>query len=272
MSQESSPRTTTALIGGGRMGQALIDGLIRAERLSAERLHVVEPNPAAQAWWRQQHPLCRLDDQIVPAVSQAETVILAVKPDMISVVAAQAAGHWGGRLVISVAAGVTLAKLTDWLGTDRVVRVMPNTPCLVGAGASAYCCGGGVSDADKQLAHEVFAAVGWAAEVAEKQMDAVTGLSGSGPAYVCVMIEALADGGVLAGLPRDIAMKLATQTVLGTAQMVAQTGQHPAQLKDAVASPGGTTIAGLRSLEQNGLRAGLINAVAAAAVRSSELG
>ncbi len=149
---------------------------------------------------------------------------------------------------------------------------MPNTPCLVGAGASAYCCGGGVNAADKQQAHEVFASVGWAAEVAEKQMDAVTGLSGSGPAYVCLMIEALADGGVFAGLPRDIAMQLATQTVLGTAQMVAQTGQHPAQLKDAVASPGGTTIAGLRSLEQNGVRAGLIDAVAAAAARSGELG
>lgn len=272
MTQESSSHATTALIGGGRMGQALIDGLLRAGRLSAERLHVVEPNPTAQAWWREHHPHCRLDDQIIPAVSQAETVILAVKPDMIAVVAAQAAGHWGGRLVISVAAGVTLAKLTDWLGTDRVVRVMPNTPCLVGAGASAYCCGGGVNAADKQQAHEVFASVGWAAEVAEKQMDAVTGLSGSGPAYVCLMIEALADGGVFAGLPRDIAMQLATQTVLGTAQMVAQTGQHPAQLKDAVASPGGTTIAGLRSLEQNGVRAGLINAVAAAAARSGELG
>jgi pyrroline-5-carboxylate reductase len=262
----------TALIGGGRMGQALIDGLIQAGRLSGTELHVIDPSEAAQAWWSEHHPQSRVDNELVPAVSSAETVILAVKPDLVAPVAAQAAGHWGGRLVMSVAAGITLAKLVDWLATDRVIRVMPNTPCLVGAGASAYCCGGGASDADKQRVHTVLSSVGLVVEVAEKQMDAVTGLSGSGPAYVCVIIEALADGGVLAGLPRDVAMRLATQTVLGTAQMVAQSGKHPAELKDAVASPGGTTIAGLRAMEQNGVRAGLINAVSAAAIRSSELG
>ena len=149
---------------------------------------------------------------------------------------------------------------------------MPNTPCLVGAGASAYCCGAGVTAEDKQLAASMLSAVGWAGEVEEKHMDAVTGLSGSGPAYVCVAIEALADGGVMAGLPRDLALRLATQTVLGTAQLVAQTGQHPAALKDAVASPGGTTIAGLRALEQNGVRAAFIEAVVAATHRSRELG
>lgn len=272
MKQQSQSCGKTALIGGGRMGQALVDGLIQAGQLAPSQLHVVEPSAAAKSWWAEHQPQCRIDEQIIQAVSAAETVILAVKPDTVALVAAQAFGHWGGRLVLSVAAGISLAKLTDWLGTDRVIRAMPNTPCLVGAGASAYCCGGGVLDADQRRADEMLSAVGWVCEVAEKQMDAVTGLSGSGPAYVCVIIEALADGGVLAGLPRDVAMKLATQTVLGTAQMVAQTGKHPAELKDAVASPGGTTIAGLRALEQNGVRSGMIDAVFAAAVRSSELG
>lgn len=272
MDQPTFAGGKTALIGGGRMGQALLAGLIRDGRLAADQVHVIEPSPGTQGWWRQQQPGCRVDTEIIEAVHDAQTVILAVKPDLLPLVAGQAAGHWGGRPILSVAAGVPLAKLIEWFGTDRVIRVMPNTPALVGAGASAYCCGGGASEADKQQVHAILSAVGWAVEVAEKQMDAVTGLSGSGPAYVCLVIEALADGGVLAGLPRDTAMKLATQTVLGTAQMVGQTGQHPAQLKDAVASPGGTTIAALASLEQNGLRASLINAVHAAAVRSRELG
>jgi len=261
------------LIGGGRMGQALVSGLIRAGVVVVSDVHVIDPSPAALAWWTEHQPGCKIDNELVAAVDAANTVIIAVKPDMVATVAASAAGRWGGRLILSVAAGVSLAKLTVWLATDRVVRVMPNTPCLVGAGASAYCVAGGVTATDKSTTDKILASVGLAIEVAEKQMDAVTGLSGSGPAYVCVMIEALADGGVFAGLPRDIAMRLATQTVLGTAQMISQLpGKHPAELKDAVASPGGTTIAGLRALEQNGVRAGLINAVAAAAHRSSELG
>jgi len=260
------------LIGGGRMGQALVSGLIRAGVVAASDVHVIDPSSAAVAWWSEHQRNCKIDNDLVAAVDAAESVILAVKPDLVAAIAAKATGRWGGRLILSVAAGVSLGKLTGWLATDRVVRVMPNTPCLVGAGASAYCVADGVTAADKQKTHEILASVGLAIEVAEKQMDAVTGLSGSGPAYVCVMIEALADGGVFAGLPRDIAMRLATQTVLGTAQMIAQLpDKHPAELKDAVASPGGTTIAGLRALEQNGVRAGLINAVAAAAQRSSEL-
>lgn len=261
-----------ALIGGGRMGQALVDGLIAAGQVVATDVHVVEPHPAAVAWWSDRHPACRVDSDIVAAVEAAATVIIAVKPDTVATAAGQAAGRWGGRLILSVAAGIKLDRLTDWFATDRIIRVMPNTPCLVGQGASAYCCATGATDLDRELADRVLSAVGLAIEVAEKQMDAVTGLSGSGPAYVCVMIEALADGGVLAGLPRDIAMRLATQTVLGSAAMIEQSGRHPGELKDAVASPGGTTIAGLRALEQNGFRAALIDAVAAAANRSGELG
>ena len=148
---------------------------------------------------------------------------------------------------------------------------MPNTPSLIGRGASAFCCGDEVAEEDRTLVADVLGAVGIAMQVAESQMDGVTGLSGSGPAYVYVLIEALADGGVAAGLPREMAMQLATQTVIGAGEMVQKTGQHPGQLKDAVASPGGTTIAGLQALEENGVRAAMIAAVKASAARSKEL-
>ena len=149
---------------------------------------------------------------------------------------------------------------------------MPNTPSMVGAGASAYCVSGAVTEADCQWIEEALSGVGTVACVNESQMDAVTGLSGSGPAYICLVIEALADGGVLTGLPRPLAMQLAAQTVMGTAKMVMETGRHPGELKDAVASPGGTTIAALKVLEEKGLRAALINAVQASANRSREMG
>lgn len=270
------PRSCAAgrltLVGGGKMGQALLDGLISVGQVAAADVWVIEPNAAATRWWRERHPAARVDTDLSAAIDAADTIILAVKPDLIRVVAGQASGRWGGKLVMSVAAGIRLADLTEWLGTDRVVRVMPNTPALVGRGAAGFVCGPGTTEQDRDTAAGILSAVGLAIEVNEKQLDAVTGLSGSGPAYVCVIIEALADGGVLTGLPRDVALRLATQTVLGTAEMVAQTGQHPAALKDAVASPGGTTIAGLRALEQNGVRAALIEAVAAAAARAKELG
>jgi len=272
MNQNKTVGPTITLVGGGRMGRALIDGMTRAEVVHSNAVSVVEPDEKSQSWWREHRPACKIANFLSESIAGAEVVILAVKPDIVEQAAKEGGRGWSGRLVMSVAAGISLEKLTRWLGTDRVIRVMPNTPCLVGEGASAYCCAGGVTSADRSLAKSMLSAVGWAGEVAEKQMDAVTGLSGSGPAYVCLMIEALADGGVLAGLPRDLAQTLATQTVLGTAKMIFETGQHPAILKDAVASPGGTTIAGLRALEQNGVRAGIIDAVIAAAMRSRELG
>jgi pyrroline-5-carboxylate reductase len=177
------------------------------------------------------------------------------------------------HLVISIVAGVTLRRLADGLGAEtRLIRVMPNTPCLVGASASGFCPNAETAATDGDLVAKLFGAVGTAIPVPENHLDAVTGLSGSGPAFVYVMIEALADGGVRAGLPRDVALKLAAQTVLGSAKMVLETGQHPGALKDAVASPGGTTIAGLHALERGGVRAALMDAVTAAANRARELG
>ena len=173
---------------------------------------------------------------------------------------------------MSIVAGATLETLAQALGHQRVVRIMPNTPCQVGASASAFSCGEAATRADADTVSRLFSSVGKVFELRESLLDAVTGLSGSGPAFVCLVIEALADGGVRAGLPRDVAQTLAAQTVLGTARMVLETGRHPGQLKDDVASPGGTTIAGLHALERAGVRGGLMDAVLAAAERARELG
>jgi pyrroline-5-carboxylate reductase len=178
-----------------------------------------------------------------------------------------------GKLLISIAAGVSIATLQEYAGPDvRVIRVMPNTPALVHKGSAAYALGVGTTEADAETAEAVFSSVGRAYEVAESLLDAVTGLSGSGPAYVYLAIEALADGGVRMGLPRDLAVQLAAQTVSGAAEMVLRTTLHPAQLKDMVASPGGTTIAGLAVLEAHSVRGAFIEAVEAATLRSRELG
>ncbi len=260
-----------ALVGGGQMGRALIGGMSEAKIVNPNSLRLVEPNAACRDWWSEKYPDVSVVD-LHAAVSASEIVLLAVKPNMMAEVAKQKARFWSRKLVVSIAAGVNLDSLCGWIGHGRVVRVMPNTPCLVGAGASGYCCGSDVSEDDRAIIQSMLGSVGFVTEVSESQMDAVTGLSGSGPAYVCLMIEALADGGVLAGLPRPLSLRLATQTVLGTAKMIIETGRHPAELKDSVASPGGTTIAALASLEHNGFRGALIQAVAAAADRSRELG
>jgi pyrroline-5-carboxylate reductase len=176
------------------------------------------------------------------------------------------------HLVVSVAAGVSIATIAKGLGLDRrIARVMPNTPALIGEGAAAYCLGPGTKPEDETVVAECLRSVGKAFRVPESQLDAVTGLSGSGPAFVFLMIDALADGGVRVGLPREVALELAAQTVSGAARMVLETGEHPGRLKDQVASPAGTTIAGLHALERAGVRGALMDAVEAAYRRSVEL-
>lgn len=260
-------------IGAGKMASALIRGLVRAGLANAQTIHAADPHePARQAISRDAGIHGTIDNAEV--VRRSHVVVIAVKPQAIaaaleSIRSAVTANH----LVISVAAGTTLATLADGLGSHRrIVRVMPNTPALVGSGAAAYTLGPHANDDDEALVRAFLNAVGTAHRVPENLLDAVTGLSGSGPAFVYLMIEALADGGVRAGLPRDIAADLAAQTVLGAARMVLETRLHPAALKDQVASPGGTTIAGLHTLEQAAARAAFINAVVAATNRSRELG
>lgn len=208
------------------------------------------------------------------ALRDADVVFLAVKPGIVPVVLRENAERLTpGQLVVSIAAGVSLAAMEELLPEGvPVIRVMPNTPVLVGAGAAALCRGAAATEEHAALVRQMFEAGGICVEVNEAQMDAVTGLSGSGPAYVCLIIEALADGGVRMGLPRDVALKLATQTLLGGARWVQETGEHPAALKDRVTTPGGTTIAGLAALEEAAVRSGLIKAVEAATRRSAELG
>jgi pyrroline-5-carboxylate reductase len=204
----------------------------------------------------------------------ANVVFLAVKPQYMPDVLKEISPVVDSKhLIISIAAGVTIQTLTNELGSDcRIVRVMPNTPCLVGMSASGFACGSNATDEDATLVERLLSTVGIALRVDERLIDSVTGLSGSGPAYVYQFIEALSDGGVLVGLPRHVATQLAAQTVMGAARMVLETGQHPGELKDAVASPGGTTIAGLHKLENGGFRGTVMNAVEAATRRAQELG
>ncbi len=260
-------------IGAGQMATALGQGLVRRGVVAAEGLWASDPVAEARQTFRQNTGgTVTADNHEV--VRACDVVILAVKPQHLVAVLDELRGHVTPRhLVVSIAAGIRLAVLAEHLGDGpRLVRVMPNTPCLVGLGACAYCLGPNATPGDGQLVRQMFEAVGSAWEVEEKQLDAVTGLSGSGPAFVYMMIEALSDGGVRMGLPRAVATALAAQTVRGAAEMVLATGQHPAVLKERVASPGGTTIAGLQVLEAAAFRGALMAAVEAAARRSAELG
>jgi pyrroline-5-carboxylate reductase len=207
-------------------------------------------------------------------VETSDLIVLAVKPQNMAALLDEVAPAVQPRhLIVSIAAGVTLGQLALTLGHDRrLIRVMPNTPCLIGASASGYAPGEMATPEDVALVERLLNVVGIAFRLPERLIDAVTGLSGSGPAFVYTVIEALSDGGVRVGLPRDVATALAAQTVLGSARMVLETGLHPGVLKDQVTSPGGTTIAGIHALERGGLRAALIDAVEAATKRSVELG
>jgi pyrroline-5-carboxylate reductase len=259
-------------IGSGRMATALVRGMLGAGLARAGDIVASDPLEAARTSLAADTGISVFDAN-PPVVERSDVLVLAVKPQTMSTVLAQLrpALH-DGHLVISVAAGVSIAALREGLGAERrIIRVMPNTPALLGEGASAYAIGPGVSADDEALVRSFLESVGRVVRVPEALLDAVTGLSGSGPAFVYLMIEALSDGGVRVGLPRETATLLAAQTVLGAARMVLETGLHPGVLKDQVASPGGTTIAGLHALERGAVRGALINAVEAATHRSAEL-
>jgi len=255
------------------MATALGQGFVKAGLTSGEKLLAADPEGQARDRFAQATGGRTTGENTEVAVS-SDVIFLAVKPQQVAEMPAELRGKIPAEpLVVSIAAGIRLAVLAEQLGQDlRLVRVMPNTPCLVGHGACGYCLGEKATAEDGELVGQLLRAVGIAYQVDERLIDAVTGLSGSGPAFVYVIIEALSDGGVRMGLPRNIATALAAQTVRGAAAMVAATGKHPGVLKDQVTSPGGTTIAGLQALESAGLRAALIGAVEAAARRSIELG
>jgi pyrroline-5-carboxylate reductase len=259
-------------IGSGKMATALIKGMLRAGIASIDAIRASDPLPAARTLLEAETGVTVYDSNL-PVVQQSDVVVLAVKPQsMRQVLENLRPVVRPEHLIVSVAAGITIASITQWLLPGvRVIRVMPNTPALLGEGASAYAPGPGVSPEDERVVKSFLDSVGQTVGVAESLLDAVTGLSGSGPAFVYLMIEALSDGGVRVGLPRDVATLLASQTVLGAARMVRETGLHPGVLKDQVASPGGTTIAGLHALERAGVRGALIDAVEAATRRSAEL-
>jgi pyrroline-5-carboxylate reductase len=265
-------RRRIGFIGSGKMGTALVRGILSAGLADAAQVTASDPVAEAREKLRKETGV-RVTDSNADVVRSSEVVVLAVYPQVVPRVLPEIAPLvTDNHLMVSIAAGITTRQLLEALGSSRrVVRVMPNTPALVGAGAAAYCLAGGADDADARFIAELLGVVGRAWRLDERHLDAVTGLSGSGPAYVFTCIEALSDGGVRMGLPRDVATALAAQTVLGSAQMLLQTGLHPAALRDQVTSPGGTTIAGMHALEQGGLRAALMNAVTAATLRSREL-
>jgi pyrroline-5-carboxylate reductase len=261
------------LIGAGQMATALAQGFVKAGLVPAEGILASDPAHEARSRFAQATGAQTTPDNL-QVVAASDVLFLAVKPQQIGAILAELRGGLTtGQLVVSIAAGIRLEVLAKELGPEiRMARVMPNTPCLVGRGACGYCLGPRATPDDARLVAQLLGAVGVCYQVEERLLDAVTGLSGSGPAFVYVIIEALSDGGVRMGLPRAVASGLAAQTVLGAAEMVLATGEHPAVLKDRVASPGGTTIAGLKALELGRLRAALIEAVEAAARRSAELG
>jgi pyrroline-5-carboxylate reductase len=264
---------TIGFFGAGKMATALARGFVRAEIVTPKHIIASDVSAAARTVFTKETG-AKTTASSTDVLQFANVLVLAVKPDQVAGVLSEQRGNFtNDHLLISIAAGVTLAKMEEALPAGaRVIRVMPNTPALVGEAAAAFALGKSATAADGELAKKLLSAVGIAFPVKETLLDAVTGLSGSGPAYVYQFIEALSDGGVAAGLPRDISTKLAAQTVLGAAKMVLETGQHPGALKDQVTSPGGTTIEGLHELEKGKLRATVMSAVRAATEKSKKLG
>lgn len=260
-------------LGAGNIGEAMIRGLLQAGLVPPEDVAASDARPDRLVQLARQYRV-RTCASNVQLVAESDVVVLAVKPQILMAVCKEiAAVATDARLIVSVAAGVSTETLRAHLPrADRVIRVMPNTPALVLEGVTAIARAEGLREGDLETAQELFGAVGRVVVLDEDLMDAVTGLSGSGPAYVAIVIESLADGGVKMGLDRATAMTLAAQTVLGSARLILETGTHPGQLKDMVSSPGGTTIAGIAALEEGGVRRTFISAVERATIRSRELG
>ena len=263
--------TKLGIIGCGKMGSALLKGVIDAGAVAADDVSAFDQYaPAAEALTSATG--AKLAASNAEVVADSDAVLLCVKPQDLLAMLAELTSGSAGKLFISIAAGVGIKGIEGTLDASaRVVRVMPNTPALIGQGAAAFALGSTATADDAALVTALLESVGTCLQVPEKHLHAVTGLSGSGPAYIYTVIEALADGGVLCGLPKDKALQLAAKTVAGAAGMVLETGEHPAALRDQVTSPGGTTIAGLQEIESGKLRATLIGAVEAATKRSEEL-
>ena len=263
-------------IGGGNMAEAILKGMLSSSLIKASNIFVSEPNKSRQTFLTTEFKV-KVVKENLDLVKKADVLIVAVKPQIIREVLKDIADQVDSKkLVISVAAGVPISQIENALSKGKkkklcVVRTMPNTPSVVQEGVTAITAGKGVGKPDLKISHEIFQAVGRTVEVAEEQIDAVTGLSGSGPAYIFMIIEALSDAGVKMGLSRQVANELTVQTVLGSALLVRETGTSPGELKNRVTSPGGTTIAGLHALEKGSLRATLMNAVEKATLRSKEL-
>lgn len=258
-------------IGAGKMASAIAGGLVK-NGIPAETLKAFDVSPQSAKLFHAATGIQVHTDSPDKILAKADIVIIAVKPQHVADALLGKSSLLKDKLIISIAAGIKIATLKTVTGGSRIVRVMPNTPALIGQGISAYSTAEKVSAEDIRETEKILGSVGSFCCVNESLMDAVTGLSGSGPAYVFDFIQSLADGGVHAGLPRDIALKLAAQTVAGSALMVLETGTHPAVLRDQVTSPGGTTIRGLAVLEENSFRGAVAKAVTAAAARSAELG
>ena len=266
--------STIGFIGTGQLATALAQGFVQSNALTASQLVGIDISPKAQTRFQE-----LTGGTIVPDVKtlmkRSDVVFLAVKPqNMVKVMQEAVTEREQGHNVfwITIAAGLPIKLYLKHLGQSaRVLRVMPNTPCLVGEGALAYATSDSVTDADKTLAETLLGSVGKVFSIPENHLDAVTGVSGSGPAYVYMMIEAMTEGGVKMGLTHELSSRLATQTVLGAAKMVAETGEHPAVLRNRVCSPGGTTITSVHVLEEEGFRAAVMNAVEAAVTRAKEL-
>jgi pyrroline-5-carboxylate reductase len=271
MSSPALERKIT-FIGGGQMAEALIGGLLAAQICGADQIRATDTAPGRLDHLKKKYGV-QTGGSNREASAWGDMIILAVKPQVLDGVLKEIGGELTRKLVVSIVAGVPISRIVAACGPQaRVIRAMPNMPAMVHEGMTALAIGADGQENDLASVRHIFESVGKVVPVEERLMDAVTGLSGSGPAYVFLAIEALTDGGVKMGLPRETSGLLAAQTVLGAARMVLETGQHPARLKDQVASPGGTTIAGLHRLEQGGLRATLIDAIEAATKRSQELG